>query len=520
MVDEGMFGQTLQVAQSYIRLFVIFDSFLTVIGASEMLTNLGLCVSGSYTGGPAKVSVLASDLTGMLSGTAAANVATTGTLTIPMMKRTDFSPAFASAVESIASTGGMLMPPIMGAAAFLMADFTQTPYSTIMLAAVLPAPFYYGSLLFVVHPRAVRQGISGLPKSEIPNFLTVIKTRGHLLLPIIVFVYLLMSGSTPTYSAVLSIGVAIAASFLRRNTWMTPRKLLDALVLGAIATVAVGTACLVAGFIVGVVSMTGVAQVLTMYIDTLSGGYLFPALFITTFAAILLSCALPATAVYIVAAVTVAPVLVAMGADLLSAHFFVFYFGVLSNITPPIAIACFTAAGIAAEGSMKIALHSLRLALPAFILPFVLIYHPALLMINAQPLNVVEIAVIVAFGTACYVIAAEGVLVTRLGVLSRLTFGAVAVLCLVIQDNAIGLVACVLAVVLGGRSTSSHTEQRPWKRRSCRRPRARKRPRTPDLQSRQRPVSDAGANARFVAASPAPRRDMDGEPRRRGILFK
>ena len=450
MVDEGLFGSVFQIAQTYIALFVLFGAFLTVVGASGAMTNIGLAVSGRMTGGPAKVAVVSSALTGMISGTAAANVATTGTVTIPLMKRSGFPAHVAGAVESIASTGGLIMPPIMGAAAFLLADFVGISYFSVVVSAIIPALLYYGGLLLVVHIIALRGGIGGVSEAEIPSLWSVLKTRGHLLLPIITLIVLLVSGRTPTWAAMVGIVAVVAASFLRRDTWLTPRNLLDALVTGAMATVPVAVACLVAGVIVAVVTLTGAAQVFTAYIEMLSGGNLIVALILTAVTSILLSCALPATAIYIVVAVTVAPALIAMGAVPLAAHFFVFWFGVMSNITPPLAIACFTAAGIAGASPTKIALTALRMGMPALIIPFVLVIHPDLLMINWEPWWLAQTLLLAIFGIAAWVFASEGWFLRRLALFERAALCLVAVLCLVVPEVYSGYVGFAFGLLVLG----------------------------------------------------------------------
>ena len=438
MVDEGMFGSVLQVAQTFIGLFVLFGAFLVVIGASDALTRIGLAVSGQYAGGPAKVATIASGLTGMVSGTASANVATTGTLTIPMMKRVGFAPYFAGAVEAIASTGGLIMPPVMGAAAFLIAEFVGIPYGMVALGALIPALLYYGSLLLLIHIRARKVGIGGLPASQIPRLKDVLIERGHLLIPIVILIAVLISGRTPTYAAIISIVSALVLSLVRADTRITPRKFIQALISGAAAIVPVSIACLIAGIIVGIVTMTGVAQVFTHYIEDFSGGYLLAALALTAIASIFLSCALPATAVYIVVAVTIAPALVKMGATPLAAHFFVFWFGVLSNITPPVAIACFTAAGIADASPTKVAFAALRMAVPAMTIPFAIVIHPALLLESIEPFALVQAVVIITVGIACYIWALENWLDGPLRAPIRALFGAAAILCLITPDVTTG----------------------------------------------------------------------------------
>lgn len=448
MVDEGLFGSVFQVAQTYIALFVLFGAFLTVVGASSALTDIGLAISGRAVGGPAKVAVASSALTGMISGTASANVATTGTITIPLMKRAGFKPHVAGAVEAIASTGGLIMPPVMGAAAFLLADFVGMPYYLVVLSAIIPAMLYYGGLILVVHVSALRNRIGGVDEADMVSLKSVLLQRGYLLLPMAVLLYMLLDGKTPIFSAMTAIVAMIAVSFIRRATWLTPARFLEALVAGAVATVPVAVACLVSGLIVVVVTMTGAAQVFTSYIEMLSGGYLIVALMLTAVAAILLSCALPATAIYIVVAVTVAPALVALGAEPLAAHFFVFWFGVMSNITPPVAIACFTAAGIAGAQPGAVALSALRMGLPALVIPFALVIHPDLLLIDWTPLGLAEVLILTSFGIVAWVLGSEGWFCGRLNWAERIGLLAVSGLCLFVPEVTTGYVGFVAGIAL------------------------------------------------------------------------
>lgn len=448
LVSEGMFGSIFQIAQTYIGLFVIFGAFLVATGTTEILTQVGLSLSGRFAGGPAKVAVVASGLTGMISGTAAANVATTGTLTIPMMKKAGFRPEFAGAVESIASTGGLIMPPIMGAAAFLIAEFVGISYVDVMIGAIIPALLYYGSLLGVIHCRAIKRGIRGMAREDIPPFSRVLRANGHLLVPIILLVYLLLDGYTPTFAAMYGIVATVLLSYVRKSSRLTPRRFVMALMQGGAAAVAVSVACLVAGIIVGVISITGVAEVFTSYIEQWSNGNLIAALFLTGVAALLLSCALPATAVYIVVAVTIAPALIVMGAAPLAAHFFVFWFGVLSNITPPVAIACFTAAGIAGASPGSIAWNAMRMALPAFLIAFVLVHYPDLLFVDWSPWTLLRTILFASVGIAAYIVATEGYLFGAIGRLERVLFAGVMVLCLAMPGAASGWIGLALAFLL------------------------------------------------------------------------
>ncbi|WP_316980122.1 TRAP transporter permease [Shumkonia mesophila] len=452
MVSEGLFGTIFQIAQSYIGLFVLFGAFLVATGATDVLARLGLSVSGRYAGGPAKVAVVASALTGMISGSAAANVATTGTMTIPMMKRVGFMPHFAGAVESIASTGGLITPPIMGAAAFLMVEFIGVPYLDIITAAILPALLYYGSLMAVIHFRAVKRGIRGLPANEIPSLKSVVFGEGYLLLPLVILIIALLAGYTPIFAALFSIAAIFVVSFFKSASRLTPLRLLNALMKGGASLIGVSMACMVAGIIVGVVSMTGVAEVFTSYIEAWSQGHLLVALVLTALAAILLSCALPATAVYIVVAVTIAPSLIKMGAPPLSAHFFVFWYGALSNITPPVAIACFTAAGIAGANPGKIAFTALRMALPAFLISFLLVYYPSLLFVNWTWTELGLVLIYCVVGIGAYVLATEGYFLDQLRLWERVVFLVCSALCLLAPGaHWIGNIGFLLTIGLAAR---------------------------------------------------------------------
>ena len=443
--SEGLFGSVFQIAQSYIGLFVLFGAILSATGATSALTNMGIYFSGGLVGGPAKVAIFASGFTGMISGSAAANVATTGTLTIPMMKRVGFPSSFSGAVEAIASTGGLITPPIMGAAAFLMAEFLGVSYLTILTAAIVPACLYYASLYFLIDLRARMLGIGGLEKHEIPVLRDVILKQGHLFIPIFVLIYFLLQGYTPIYAAIYGIVSSIFCSFIRKNSRLTPKKALLCLMEGGLGIVTVGMACLLAGIIVCVISLTGVAQVFTSYIDILSNGSLFLALIYTAIASILLSCALPATAVYIVVAITIAPALINLGAEPLAAHFFVFWFGVLSNITPPVAIACFTAAGIARAPVGEIATNAMKMAVPALTIPFLLIYTPIFLglawSIEQFSLNLLFVVI----GFSLYIIGSEGFFIRKMSTLSRVIL---IISSLIIFSSGLKLELVLVAIIL------------------------------------------------------------------------
>lgn len=402
MTTEGIFGMTLSIASTYIVLFILFGAFLTASGASQFFNELALAIAGRRRGGPAQVAVISSALTGSLSGSAVANVATTGSFTIPLMKKIGLTPRFAGAVEATASTGGMIMPPIMGAAAFIMAGFLGISYTTIILAAIIPSILYYASLIIAIDIEAKKQGLKGLGKESIPQVKKVILERGILVLPIIIVIGTLLMGRTPLYAGFAGIISVIIASWLTKDksTRVTPKKAFEALVDGARGTIQVGVACASIGIIIAVVTMTGLGSTFAYNIIDLAGGVMILILLLVMVTAIILSLGLPSTALYIVVAVTAAPALINAGINPLAAHFFVFWFGALSNVTPPVALAAYTAAGIAGADPMKTSWTALKLALPGFIVPFMIVYNPILIMQDPAGGTASLVSVIVPFTTA------------------------------------------------------------------------------------------------------------------------
>lgn len=382
MTSEGIFGVTLSIASTYIALFIIFGAFLNASGASSLFNDLALAIAGGKRGGPAQVAVISSALTGSLSGSAVANVATTGTFTIPLMKKIGLKPTFAAAVEATASTGGMIMPPIMGAAAFIMAGFLGVSYTVIVIAAIIPALLYYIALIFAIDLEAKKQGMVGLSKENIPDVMSVLKSRGMLLLPILFVILSLLIGKTAIFAGFAGIISAIIASWLTKDKTnrITIPKIIDALEEGAKGCIQVTIACASVGIIIGVVSMTSVGSMLAYNVIEFANGNLLVILILIMITCIILSFGLPSTALYIVVAVTAAPALIQAGVNSIAAHFFVFWFGALSNITPPVALAAYTAAGIAKADPMKTGWVSMKIALPGFIIPFILVYHPILLL--------------------------------------------------------------------------------------------------------------------------------------------
>lgn len=377
--SEGIFGVALGVSATFIFLFVLFGAFLGETGMAKLINDSSMAMAGTSPGGPAKVAVFASGIMGTISGSAVANVATTGAFTIPLMKSVGYKPHFAGAVEAVASTGGQLMPPVMGAAAFIMAEFLNIPYKNIMLAALIPAFLYYLAVFAMVHLEALKTGLKGVSRDKLPIMKVVLKERGHLVLPLVAIVYLLMKGVTPTYAAFYGILVAIGASFLRKTTRMSWRGLLIALEMGAKASIGVAIATAVVGFIVGVSSLTSLGITLGDNMISFAHGNLFATLVLTMITAIILGMGMPTTAVYIVGATIAAPALLKLGIAPLAAHLFVFYFGNISNVTPPVALAAFTGAGIAGSSPSQTGWAAARLASAGFIIPFIWIYSPALI---------------------------------------------------------------------------------------------------------------------------------------------
>ena len=388
---EGIFGIPLGVSSTFIFLFILFGAYLESTGLGKFFIDLANAVAGWASGGPAKVAVLSSGLMGTVSGSSVANVVGTGSLTIPMMKKLGYHPNFAGAVEAAASTGGQLMPPVMGAAAFLMAEFVGVSYIEVVKAAAIPALLYFTGVWLGVHFEAKRKNLKGIPRHELPNPLTLIKERGHLAIPLIVIVYLLVSGYTPMRAALVAIVLSIACAMLRKSTRMKPIEIVYGLERGAKAVLGVLVACAAAGIIIGVVTKTGVGLRLASGLIDLAGGMLLPAMFFTMLTAIVLGMGVPTTANYVITSTIAAPALVQMGVPILAAHMFVFYFGIIADVTPPVALAAYAGAGISGGNALKTGVHASKLAIAAFIIPYIFVLSPVILMVDATPLALVMV---------------------------------------------------------------------------------------------------------------------------------
>ena len=422
----GIFGTPLGVSATFVILIVMFCAVLEHSGASKTLMDIATGLTGGMRGGPAKAAVVGSSLMGMISGTAVANVLTTGTISIPLMKRNGYSARSAGAVEAVASTGGQLMPPVMGAAAFLMADITSIPYLDIATAALLPAVIYYVVLFAVVHLEALKLNIAVLSIEELPSAIDALRQGGYMLLAMVAFIWLLFDGYSVMYASFWAIVATFVLSFIKRSTWLTPPKLLRAAVSASQAIIPVATACATAGIIIGIITMTGLGLKFSSLVVTLSGGNLFAALVLTMIASLVLGMGLPTAAAYILVATLVAPALVELGVNLLAAHLFVFYAAMLSSITPPVALAAYAAAGIAGGNPFGIAVQACRFGIAAFIVPYLFAYDPALLGINAGVGTIILAAVTAIIGALSLAVAVQGWALDRLNWLERIGFLAVA----------------------------------------------------------------------------------------------
>ena len=381
---SGILGTPINTTQKYFVVFIIFGAFLERTGISNFFINLANCVAGAAAGGPAKVAVISSALCGMVSGSSVGNTVTTGSVTIPMMKRTGYKGEFAGAVEAAASTGGQIMPPIMGAAAFLMAEYTGVPYVQIALLAVLPAVLYFTGIFIAVHLEAKKLGLKGIPKEELPKFSNLVK-KIYLLAPLVILVVLVSNGTrTMQSSAAIAILVTIIVGLINKDDRITLSKAVDALEAGGKGTITVAAACAMAGVVAGCITTTGLASKLLRAIVSASGGVAIVALFLTMLCCIVLGMGVPTTANYCIMAATCAPILMsdAIGIPELAAHFFVFYFGIVADITPPVALAAYAGSAIAKAPPMKTALNATKLAIAAFIVPYIFALNPAMLFIN------------------------------------------------------------------------------------------------------------------------------------------
>lgn len=400
----GLMNTPISVCVKYIVVFIIFGAFLERTGISALFINLANALVGRFSGGPAKVAVISSALCGMVSGSSVGNTVTTGSVTIPMMKKTGYDGEFAGAVEASASTGGQIMPPIMGAAAFLMAEYMSVPYSEVALRAILPAVLYFAGIFIAVHLEAKKLNLKGVPANELPKFRNLLP-RIYLLLPLIVLVVLVSTNSrTMQFSAAIAILISILVGLLNnvisavthsedKSDNLTFGKFIDALEAGAKSTITVAVACAMAGLVAGCITSTGLASKLITAVVALSGGRVFVALFLTMLCCIVLGMGVPTTANYCIMASTCAPILITIGVNEIAAHFFVFYFGIVADITPPVALAAYAGSAIAKANPMKTGVNATKLAIAAFIVPYIFCMNPAMLLIDTSVFSVILIVI-------------------------------------------------------------------------------------------------------------------------------
>lgn len=448
---QGLLGTGIGVSATYIFLFVVFGAFLKHSGFSKFINDFSLTLVGQTPGGPAKVAVVASALMGMINGSAIANVATTGTITIPLMKRTGYKKEFAGAVEAVASTGGQFCPPIMGAVGFVMAEFLNLSYTKVMLAAIVPAFLYYLGLLMAVHFEAKKLGLSGLDKENIPNAIQVLKTQGHLVIPLAVLIILMFAGYTPLYAAVISIFATIAASWLRKETRMSGRKITEAVVEGAKGSLSVGMCCVIIGVIIGTVTLTSMGLNMGYIIlNVIHNDNIYITGLLVMIMSTILGMGVPGVAAYVIVQAVAVPVLIKAGVLALTAHLFCLIYACLSNITPPVAMSAYVAAGIAGSDQTKTGLWAVRLGLIGFIIPFFFLDDPVLLIgvdSQATMLSSLWSVFTASVGTISLVAAMEGWLMDRCSVPERiiLLLAAPAMLYPGIMTDLVGLTCLIVA---------------------------------------------------------------------------
>ena len=457
---EGVLSTPINVCSKFIVVFIIFGAFLERTGIADFFIKISNAFVGGFSGGPAKVAVVASAMEGMVSGSSVANTVGSGAVTIPLMKRTGYKPEFAAAAEAAASTGGQIMPPIMGAAAFLMADYVQLPYSDIVVKAILPAILYFAGIFISVHLEAKKLGLRGLSKEELPKIRPMLKDV-YLLLPLVLLIYLVSSSkSTIQYAAAIAIVATIVVSLFNKENRITPKRLLEALAAGAQGTITVAAACGIAGIIAGTITMTGLANTLINGIVALAGNQVIIALFLTMLCCIVLGMGVPTTANYCIMAATCAPILVRMGVPAVAAHFFVFYFGIVADLTPPVALAAYAGAAIAQSNPMKTAFTATKLAIGAFIVPYVFALNPAMLFIDTTVWEVVQICLTSFVGIFAVSAALEGYFLRNMAWYQRIlsVVGGLMLIYpgLVTDLIGLGLVAIVAALQLYGKK-KAHT---------------------------------------------------------------
>ena len=452
---EGIFGIPIGVSSTFIFMFLLFGAYLEKTGMGEFFIDAANSIAGFAAGGPAKVAVISSALMGTLTGSSVANVVGTGSFTIPMMKKLGYKSEFAGAVEATASTGGQLMPPIMGAAAFLMAEFTNTPYVRVISAAAIPALLYYFGVWAGVHFEAKKLGLKGLSKEELPKLGNIMKTRGHLLVPIIIVIYLLIAGYTPVRAALGAIVTSILCAAIKKETRLSFKDVVNGLEKGARSALTVIAACACAGIIIGVVTQTGLGLKMGSILVSIANGNLLLTLFFTMVTSLILGIGVPTTANYVITATIAAPALMMLNVPVLAAHMFAFYFGIVADVTPPVCLAAVAAAGVAKSEPMRTGMQAARLAIAAFIIPFIFVYSPEMLLIDVTFINMVVMIVTALIGIVCVASALTGYFMSNMSIIERAIFlvGGILLVTTALKLNAIGAVA--IAAVFFMQKTKS-----------------------------------------------------------------
>lgn len=457
---EGLFSTAIGASVQFIFLFILFGAFLARSGMGQFFNDLALALAGHRQGGPAKVAVISSAFMGSINGSAVGNVVSTGAFTIPLMKRIGYDKNFSGAVEASSSIGGQILPPVMGASAFIMAETTGISYGTIALAAIIPAMLFFLSSIMQVHYRAGRANLKGLPKPDLPQLKKVLKDGWHLTLPLISLIAMLFSGMPVSYAAFYTIIITIVVSWFRKHTRMSFKDIFVALETGTRQALSTIVACGIVGIVIGVVNLTGFGATLTTAITSLGAGSLMLTLILTMLASIVLGMGLPSIPAYIITATMAAPALAEFGIPVLIAHLFVFYFGIFANITPPVALASFAGAGLAGGDPMRTGFISLRLSLAGFIVPFIFVYEPAMLLIDPAglPSNATEfpfaaitdiliVSVSAAIAVVAISAAVEGYIKTHLGVINRILLGCGALL-LIVPDLLTDLIGYTIILII------------------------------------------------------------------------
>lgn len=451
LTTDGLFGLVAGVSATYIFLFILFGAFLSSTGTSTFFNDLAMALTGHKKGGPAKIAVISSACMGTISGSTSANVATTGAFTIPLMKKIGYPAYYAGAVEAAASTGGQIMPPVLGSAAFIIADSIGVPYIKVVSTSVIPALLYFWGIWCCLSLQATKLGLQGLDKASLPRVSDVLRRSGYKSLPLFVIIYFLVQGYNPLYSACWGIASSVILSFVRKEDRLNLRALIETLEDGSKSALSVAVACTLVGVVIGMMGATGIALRVGDTILGYTAGKLMPTLVMTMGIALLLGMGMPTTASYVMASAVAAPALILIGCQALDVHFFVFFFAVLSSVTPPVCVGAYTAAGIAGSDPNRTAFMALKMSLPGFIVPFVFIYSPELLLPNVQSWPVFVQALLTALlGVFILATAIEGYLLDTMSFPERILAFAAALSMIVPgwKSDLLGFVVLILLYVL------------------------------------------------------------------------